>query len=605
MYEPLIPETLTIGEFMANAIPKKIPRFQRSYAWEQEQVKDLLNDIDAAMSRKSSSRKSPSYFLGAMLCIEHKESKAGKKNHYHEIVDGQQRLVTLSIIFDTIQHWVNENDTPQTKKQLGMPPSVFANNLADFLYCGRKMFENPDKDHSYLLTLGEADHIEYRQIIKDGLSNAGGKRKRFNDAYKTIFEFFKNKTKQSSAKYLKDFAEFLAKSVYIVAIYISDEADAYEVFEVLNARNMELTAVDLIKNKLLSCFGRDEEAVKIAHEQWNTTFIVCSEHPARMQDYVRCHFQIQAGNKVDPKKLYRHLRDMLGNEKQKRQRAVKFLGDLEKHCHEFGAMFSKDNGFWEEFKKGKKGKKSDINSSVGYLKEYRVVYTIMFAMLYAKKPKDFIVKAYRLLTVFIKRTRAVGDRFSVIEYYEEEFARLSHQFKNNKGPKNINEFLKEIKRIDVGGSGRQVLLDQNFIEKMSERTKIGENDAKLILVELSNYLQDKEKTATHVDAGNVTLEHIFPKKPNDKEWPEFQDKDIGPFYLGRLGNLALLQGQRNTEISNKKFSYKKQRGYAPGKCGILLTNELYEIRKWTPDEVKKRSVRLATLAAKVWSFKID
>ena len=593
--EPLRPKTSTIRKFMADdAIPKRIPRFQRSYAWEKEQVKDLLNDIDTAMLRDSAP-----YFLGAMLCVEHKKSNTDKENDYHEIVDGQQRLVTLSIIFAAMQHWVSDHDTPKTKKQLSMSPSVFVDSLADFLYCDRKTF-NSDKDRSYLLTLGEADDIEYRRIIKDGPSNANGKRKQFNDAYKIISEFFKNKMKQSGVKYLKRFAEFLAERVYIVAIYISDEADAYEVFEVLNARNMDLTAVELIKNKLLSCFGQDEKAVNKAYEQWNMTLLACGERPARMQDYVRCHFQMQTGNKVDPKKLYRHLRKMLGQEKQKKQRAVKFLGDLEKHCHEFGAIFSKDNGFWEEFKKGKKG---DINSSVGYLKEYRVVYTIMFAMLYAKKPKDFIVKAYRLLTVFIKRTRAVGDRFSVIEYYEEEFARMSHQFKNNKGPKNINEFLKEIKRIDVGDNGRKVLLDQNFIEKMSERTKIGESDAKLILVELSNYLQDKNQMATRVDVNNMTLEHIFPKKPDYKEWPEFQDKEIGSLYLGRLGNLTLLQGQRNTKISNRKFAYKKQHGYAPGKCGILLTNELYKIRKWTPNEVKKRSVRLAELAAEVWSFK--
>ena len=598
MPKALDPKTLSVFQFMgAEGAPRKvIPRYQRSYAWEPERVEELLKDIDAAISRESSF-----YFLGAMLCIEHEQDNPDQEKCYHEIVDGQQRLTTLSLIFAFMVHYVNKA-SPQIKDELGMPPSTFAEKLSSFLYYDGEFLGDLGEGRSDLLKLGDADHMAYHQIINHGPTTSGGKLKQFNDAYGIISEFFESRMKESNsgAKYMRKFAKFLSENVSLVVIFITDEADAYEVFEVLNARNLHLEAVDLIKNKLLSCFGNDEAKVDDAYKKWHDVFIVCGKKAARMQDYVRCHFQMEAGDKVDPKALYRHLRSNLGkvNAKGKEKKAKAYLDSMHNHSNQFEAMFCRDHRFWDEFPD------KSINSSVGYLNDYRVVYTIMFSILYAEKPKEFVAGAYHILMTFMKRTRAVLDRLHVIESYEKKLAKLAHEFKEGRGPSTVKEFFEEIKRID--DDELQIVSDSNFIERMSTRPKIKGPNAKSILLELSNYVQNQNKTGTVVDLpdGNIHLEHVFPQNPkNYKEWKEFQNEEVASLYLWQLGNLTLLQGQRNVEVSNKKFADKKQLAYKDS--GILLTKELADIPNWTPDEIKKRQKRLAKLAAKVWSFKTN
>ena len=604
MNETLTPKTLTVAEFMKDgefAKRKQIPRYQRGYAWTPDEVKDLLDDIHSAMSRQSA--QSPAYFIGTMLCIKREEENGSSL--YHEIVDGQQRLITLSLIFAVIRRWVQDNDTKEVRKQLGVPVSRFIDSVSSFLFLGGDLLDEDAslQDRPHRLTPGESDLMPYQQIVRDGPGMQGGlRRKRLSEAYNIIQERLSKRMSETAhgAGYLRNFVRYIARKVFVVAIFISDEADAYEVFETLNARSMRLTAVDLIKNKLLSCFGAKKEDVDSAYRQWSEAFVACNERPARMQDYVRCHLQMHEGDQVPPKALYRNLRDMLGDsQSHQRQKAKAFLQEIEKHCGKFGAMFCKDDRFWEEFGDG-------INDDVGYLNDYRVAYTLMFAMLYANRPRDFVRDAYRIMAAFIKRTRAVRDRFSILEYYEEKFAKLSHQIKEGKGPKTSRAFFKEIKQIDADENGWLVIPDDNFVRELSGR-RIKDADAKSMLIELADYHQSQQGQATKVDIGSATLEHVLPQKPDIQDWKEFRDQEQGEDYdslfVGRLGNLTLLEGGRNTKASNKKFADKKRLAYSPDKCGILLTNELCDYPEWSPKTIRERSQRLAELAAELWSFK--
>ena len=591
MKDALKPETLSIHEFMGGegewSRRKVIPRYQRAYSWEQEYIEDFLSDIDAAMSRDAES-----YFIGAMLCIQRGEGVFA----YHEIVDGQQRLTTLSLIFAVVLRYVRENNTPQLRKELGVNPGAFEDGLSKFLYHGGELFSSL-AEKQFRLELSEVDRMSYRQIISDGPpTQAGYKHRRFVDAYRVILDFFEGKRKSNAqgAKYLVDFVKFLAEKVCIVGIFISDEADAYEIFEVLNARNLHLTPVDLIKNKLLSCFGNDRVELEKAYEQWQLAFVACKERPLQIQDYIRCHLQMRDGGKIDPKMMYRHLREeVIGTGRNKKQRAKDLLKDLDGHCRKFSAMLCKDDSFWDGFD-------SEIKPAVGYLKGFRVVYTIMFGMLYSERPKEFVSCAYRVLRTFIKRTRAVRDRFSIMEQYEGEFAHLARDFKLGKGPKNEKAFFSEIKRIDA--SGWLVIPDESFINQVSERPRIKSGNAKEMLIDLANHMQKKVRSGTMIDPSTVNLEHILPKNPDYRQWSNFENEEIASLFVDRLGNLTLLESGKNTCASNRKFADKKRLAYAPDKCGIRLTNDLCEFPEWTQETVKKRSLDLAKLAAKVWSF---
>ena len=583
MNDLLTPAYRTVKQFMGgDSVPKIIPRYQRAYSWEPEYVEHLLTDIKDAMPRGKP------YFVGAVLCIARGEDD----DSHHEIVDGQQRLITLSLTFAAAIHLLQKGDAADIQKHIGKPPQTFIDDLSLFLYCGDGLFRHGSlNEREYRMSPGDSDWMAYRLIIKQGVKNA--KHKRLADAYNTSMDFLVKLVEEAGYNYLLEFFGFLVNNVALVEILIKDEANAYKIFEVLNDRNMRLTPVDLIKNKLLSCFGdkKDKGLLDEAYVNWTDTFTACKEKPAQMQDYVRCCLQIRDGKHIPPKDLYEALCDML--EGGAKQNARKLLQDMHVHCHKFSALLNKDEKFWNNFD-------SKIRPAVGYLKGYRVVYTIMFSMLYARKPAEFVFGAFKILEIFMKRSRAVRDRLTVMEKYEAEFAELAEKIASKKGPKDVGAFFAEIKRIDA--KNLQVIPDKSFVEQLSARPSIKEANAKAMLVELSDYWERKHKTATQVDTETVTLEHVLPKNPKMEEWQTFTNEDVASLYIGRLGNLTLLEGAENTAASNRKFADKKKRAYDSKKCGIRLTNELCQFSDWKPEHVVDRQRRLAELAAEVWKF---
>ena len=582
------PRPLSIRQFMhdsgEHARPMHIPRYQREYSWEREEVKLLLDDIKNAMDGEAPS---PYYFIGSILCIKRGEGESA----YHEIVDGQQRVATLSMIFAVVLHYIRNN--PPSAKELGIDPDEFSRVLENVLYYGGRLLDGSISERPYRLDLSDGDNMLYRQFIKSGpVQKRNGRPQRFHAVYNTILSFIEGEAEGTGAGTIREFVSFILENVYIIGIFVDSDVDAYEVFEVMNDRNKELTSIDLIKNKLLSCFGENTEALNDAYGQWRAVDENCGSLDL-MQEYVRCMLQMEAGHKIEPKGLYRHLRDKLTRDpKIAKKKAKSFLDDLYNHAHKFSALQRRDAAVWADFD-------PNIKPLIAYLKQFKVVRTLMFAVMYAKTKPDFVLDIAHIMERFIKRSRAVQERFSVMEHYEQEFARMARDIRkrNENAPKNSTEFLDRIKEIDA--KGRNVIPDESFIALMSERGFKGAY-ARTVLSELSNYYQGKVDTVANEDV--VTLEHVLPQTPEISEWPGFQDKEHASAYVGRLGNLALLEGGKNTGISNKKFSEKQKLAYS--KSGILLTRELNEkYPEWTPDTVKKRSKKLAKLAAELWSFK--
>ena len=564
----------------------RIPRYQREYSWKKEDVKLLLDDIKNAMTANE-----PYYFIGSILCIKRGEGD----DAYHEIVDGQQRIATLSIVFAVVLHYIR--DKKPSEKKLGGDPGELARLLEKSLYYGGGLLKRSASDDAYRLHLSADDNHLYHRLIKAGpVQKRNGRPQRFKSAYDTALSFLKEEVEVSGEGFILDFISFIMERVCIIGVFVSSEVDAYEVFEAMNDRNRELTPNDLIKNKLLSCFGENKDALDHAYQQWRATHELCGS-PELMQEYVRCMLQMEAGIQIEPKKLYRHLKDRLPKApKAAKEEAQTLLGNLYSHVHRFDALQRRDARVWDDFDLA-------IKPSIAYLKQFKVVRTLMFAVMYVKTKPDFVLDIARIMERFIKRSRAVQERFSVMDYYEQEFARLAHniQTRGSSAPKNSAEFFEKIKEIDAEGrNALHVIPNKIFIGRMSERGFKGAY-ARSVLLEMSAYWQKQQNSDTLPNEDVITLEHVLPQTPKIDQWEGFEDKEHASGWVDRIGNLTLLESGCNTGISNKKFSDKKRLAYS--KSGILLTKELQDYAKWTPDKVRERSKRLAELAAEIWSFK--
>ncbi|HEC92865.1 MAG TPA: DUF262 domain-containing protein, partial [Candidatus Atribacteria bacterium] len=210
-----------------------IPKYQREYAWRREQVEEFLNDL---------LENQEGYFLGTILCVN--KTTDTLKEDMLEIIDGQQRLTTISLLYAAIYKRYSEidNDDDEFKTEKV--------NLKNRLMIKRK------KNEIKLILSSQNNNFEdYKAILNEiGVYNDPAFKKPPNLGNRRLYKTYNYILKRISSMSDDEIKSFLDKinSAVIVKIEVSNYSDAYTLFESLNNRGLPLSAMDLIKNKLLS-----------------------------------------------------------------------------------------------------------------------------------------------------------------------------------------------------------------------------------------------------------------------------------------------------------------------------------------------------------------
>ncbi|MEM8737332.1 MAG: DUF262 domain-containing protein [Planctomycetota bacterium] len=225
----------------------KVPRYQRSYAWLDDEVVAFFEDIDRAIDDNEAE-----YFLGSAV-LSNQES-------HREIIDGQQRLTTASIAIAVVSAWLSGVDSEDEAKRGGLIRSKF-------------LYETDLETLDILpkLQLSSYDHDFYQGYILDQDEKSSAKRdshKRLMTAKKLADEWIKNvvsRKQDEAAKYLREWITFLEKRAKVIAVTVHDNANAFRIFETLNARGRDLTVFDLVKNYL---FCESDSKIDVAEKSW-------------------------------------------------------------------------------------------------------------------------------------------------------------------------------------------------------------------------------------------------------------------------------------------------------------------------------------------------
>ena len=233
-----------------------IPRYQREYTWGKNQLENLFDDIVD---------NNPGYFLGSIICINQSTDTLSVQKL--ELVDGQQRLTTLSLLFASVYNALKNHETDLDDDQ-----------RVELINLKRKLVLKKGVDQIRLIPqIQNNNNADYRAVLAEiGVINEcdmpayAGNRKIFR-AYR-YFQDRLNQMTDGKSNQLEILMEFLDKVSHacLVKIEVASHADAYTLFESLNNRGMPLTAVDLIKNKLLARLESIEPGnVDHYFEQWN------------------------------------------------------------------------------------------------------------------------------------------------------------------------------------------------------------------------------------------------------------------------------------------------------------------------------------------------
>ena len=554
--------TINYLELIGNGRSYRTPPYQRDYSWSEEQWDDLWKDLVDLRPRPEDR-----HYLGALV-VE------GKNDREFLVIDGQQRLATLSLLALAViaKLWALaergiESDANRERGRELRNRFVGEKDPASLIESSR-------------LYLNETDNAFYQDYLVQLREprNPRGLPKSNRLLWK-CFRYFVQQL--DTLDELRDdgqavaalLSETVARQLLFILITVDDELNAYAVFETLNARGLELTTTDLLKNYLFSRVNvtADLEALRC---RWRSLMATVDQE--RFPEFLRYHLLCEQP-KVRSQRLFKLVRDRVRTAAE----VFRLLDDLEGRAELFAAVSYPNHGYWMDLPDAKEYIR-DLN-----LFRVRQAMPLLFAAWKSFAENDF-VRVLKLVSVISFRYTVVsGLNTNALEpaYHRAAKAVMDG---DTRTPATVFEHLKPIYVDDERTRQNFALL---VVNTSGQRKKL----AKYILARLE---QDAAGRACDPETDPGSIEHILPEHPVDA-WKEAFPAERREASVYRLGNLTLLEPAANHNVGNSVYTGKLD---AYGNSAYALTRQIPEMapERWTPELVDERQRRLAGRAVHLW-----
>lgn len=563
-----------------------VPIHQRYYDWEMEHVDALLYDLAEAVNEDS-----PCHFLGSIMLI-----KKGKNEW--EINDGQQRIITFSLICTFLCKIFHD-------KKYSSGESSILRVLFDLSEAHGETLQNADS-LSPRVTPPKNDKTNFNNLIRGYDVGTNGK---MTTAWNNIASFF-NDPEHQNFDWQKKALGFLLNKFIVIRLEVDRTLDANAIFETLNYRGKYLEQVDLIKNHFLSFFNSDTQHAKSDTMHDNFEKIYSSFNSKNVSEYVRCYMEAKYGF-INKEKFFKETKRIFADHSSEKSNEIFGLvhdAAKEQRIGIFKTFLRRSTN--KEFLKQltiharKSNSKRKIDDYLLDLHKYTITRPIVFTLFFSysiapekdkRKMAKFVYNCTKVLSSFVQRVAHTGDfRPSV---YEEKFANLAKDI-TGKSCNNANKFLERLKDCDKTG----IINDATYIKQMEMQfyTKSSLTKSRYILEKIVEF-QDNIQIADN----QVSIEHVLPRSKthlSKTNWMSQFSVNDHDRLVHCLGNLTLLLKTENspTENDNESFTAKKK---IYENSSYKLTKDICNFAKWSPDAIKRRQRKLATIAAKnIWHF---
>ncbi len=545
-----------------------IPRFQRPYSWEEENIADFWEDVVTNTS--------PDYFIGSMVVFKKEKQRFG-------VVDGQQRLTTITILLCVLR---------DKFKELGI------NDLAEGIH---QLVEKKNRNNKLEYVLQTETSFpyfqEYIQKFDDDPEVAGksapeekllaGAHVRFRglvdkvmlsiDLDPSLSKKVKIAKKEKKLIQLRD-AIFNLK---IILVSLDNEDDAYIIFETLNTRGKDLALTDLVKNhfsKHLKAKGSvDQTSIK-----WTKILetIHNSSEDISTDNYIY-HFWASRYESVPLKKLFSKFKKVVTKSKAKQ-----YLDDLVTDADLYRSLYETSYG-WS---------KNEVEAarSLGAMQLFKLSQPIPATLALSRAYKDGKIKYARFRDALLaienfhfQFTAVTSSRSSggISAMYSSFGQRLFESKSSQEASIEIDALIKKLRqRVPSLDEFRVAFREISYTNSNSKQ----KNLVRYILRKFS-----EEKSYKYsCDYDELTIEHFHSQSRIDDEWTEE--------VVGSLGNMFFLEDGENVALGAKatsdKRAFLKKQGYS-------LPSMIANSRKWTPDLVREHTDQMAEDAwGKIWKI---
>lgn len=564
---------ITGAEFPLNKIFSsdfvyQIPSYQRPYAWTKDETGVLFDDLHSFYVEQKGKEedKQDNYFLGSIVLVK----RDGDPNS--KVIDGQQRLTTLSILFSCLANAFQDKEIKNECKGYIMEPGKVTQGISP-----QPRLVLREKDQSFfekyiqkcniddLLKLDEAQMLESQRNIK------------------VNSEIMKNKILDSFSddESMLSFLQFLLTKCFLVVVYTESEESAFRVFTVMNSRGLNLMTIDIVKSKVIGSIDKKEQ--QYYTDKWEDLEAQTSRNGF---NDVFTHTRMIYFKTKPKQNLLKDFDETI----LKKIPPKELIDDvLEPYAEAYTTLVRKE---YVAIRNSEK-----INQYLFWLNKIDNSDWMPAAIKFMAEHKNdpdyilwFIGKLERLASFLHVTAKDINKRIDRYKVLLEEMEINPDNSLND--PITSIELTNEEKK--------------EFIEALNgEIYKLTGIRRNYVILRLNEFVGDGA-TKFDFEPTILTIEHVLPQTISsgsewEKLWPDLSEREM---WLNKIANLVPLTRKKNSEAQNYNFDNKKDI-YFKGKNGTTtypLTTQVLSENTWSPNVVAERQKMLIDKFKECWEL---
>jgi uncharacterized protein DUF262/uncharacterized protein DUF1524 len=555
-------EQQTISEVFSERYAFEVPPYQRPYAWTTEHAGELLEDLLGFLGDDEPVDEMSPYFLGSVVLVKRERPEA-------QIVDGQQRLVTLTILLAVLRALV---------------PEQYRESITHRLYEAADPLNNSPA--RYRVRMKERDNGLFQHFIQSD----GGIQRLRSQAHPSLSEsqrnicqnalFYVREVEQMPATRRVRLAQFIIQRCMLIIVSTPDLGAAYRIFSVLNNRGLDLTVADLLKAEIIGTIAANRQTEYT--ERWEAI-----EERLGSGDFSAFFGHVTAVHHKAPQRATT-LEEFRQYVSPAATDAEHLIDDI---ILPMGAAYYLVQNCAYEPEQSEAAQR--INTTLRWLVKIDNTDWAPVAISYFAKYHD---QPERLSPFLVKLERLAASLM------------IRRQYRHRRIPR-YAAVLRAIEQgEDLSKPDSPIQLTQH---ERDDAVNTLNSDFYLMPATPRNYVLRRldsslAGTSAIYDRKTLTVEHVLPRNPVEgSEWSRwYPTAEIHTKWIHRLGNLVLLARTKNAAASNYDFA-KKKATYFAGRGGIspfALTTQVLQEREWTPEVVERRQAELIAHLRALWQL---
>ncbi|CAB4866024.1 MAG: DUF262 domain-containing protein [Actinobacteria bacterium] len=546
--------------FLHKANQFVIPIYQRNYSWDEKQCQQLWEDI----LRVGSNETIPLHFVGSIVYVHSSQSTVAVSAPLL-VIDGQQRLTTLTILLEALARVLGENE----------PLDGFSEKKIR-----NKYLSNPDEndERHYKLLLSDTDKDSLMALIR-----GADLPKNHSLRIKENFEFFTEKLSEKNTS-IEQVCRGIAKLMIVDIALERDQENPQLIFESMNSTGKALSEADLIRNYILMGLEPTIQST-IYVDLWRPMELDFGQeaYGDQFDDFMRHFLTLKTGDIPRLSEVYEAFKEYSVKYFAEDGNVRDLVSDIKKYARYFVAM-----ALGGESNPKLKPLFDDLFKSLNYSVAY-----------------PFLMEIYSDYEAGIIEEADFIEIIKLVESYV--FRRSICQIPTNSMNKTFAEFTRHIDKTDYLSSlkghfyqlksYRRFPADEDFKSALLYRDVYNFYHRTYLLRKLENFGKKE-----FVSVENLTIEHVLPQNPNlGIEWQKELGQDwkaIQERYLHTIGNLTLTG--YNSEYSDRPFSEKKTMKGGFLESPLKLNKIIAAQEKWNESAILNRTNQISGEILKIW-----